>query len=1006
MGIGLPNLGLTGDIPDHFEPWGATGRANDRRLDALVMASVKSVLSAPPGSPADGDRYLIGASPTGAWAGQAGSVAQWNATLSTWVFYAPKPGWGAYLESARAAMRYAGGAWFTDDLAVNVKGFGATGDGTTDDTAAVLAAFVAVPAGARLHFPAGTYRLASWSVYALTKRLWLSGDGEGNTIIKGTAGASFIAITADHRCSDMTLDTWDIAFNFSGVTTTLDRVLFDRVEVKNYRRAIYGEGSVGGSGVRNFAVNASHFFTGTSYAILLDLPITDRAYVTDCTIKDCVNRAIALGDNTLVFADDRGNYVVTGNLIDGVTNGAGPPTNTTAAIAIICYGWRAVIADNIVRNVSKLDPTATDTDGIYTKCRYTVVANNVLIDAGQGEAFLNIKGGARNELVAQPYGYAVVVVNNVCLDAQVNPTFLDTTFTPLAVTVDAGTNVFTTPGAHGLVVGNRVVFDTAGTLPGGLSSSTAYHVVSTPTTSTFTVSTTSGGAVRDITSAGSGAHTVTKASAFKRTNGVKIATSDVVVAGNLFDGLTEIAIYTDSDTGASHPNHNVVISDNFIVNHRGKAAMSIYGRGDRIRVIDNLIDGVLNQFVPTSQGFGIDINKKEGTGLDIVGNRVYNVVNATNSVGVSLSPGALDKTVSADHTIDTFTATASHLGAPIAHTFAIDDRLQFTTLGALPTGLALATWYKVESIPTLNTFTLKDDVSGVHIAISDNGTDELTAFKQVAFASWRIADNQINGAKYGVQFNWDPTYLTVDDVLVRHNTGRNINGNVIPVLADLVKYSDTPTNLIDIPARAETVRRVNDNEAELKNGLELQELKIYGGDDGAGNYERVSLGMTSTEAHLASEAGGTGTANDWFILIGGTKYYRLRTSQFLPQIDNAIDLGSASLNWGTLFLSTLLDLRAGGATRIRLPNTNTTTVGDVTINNISGRAILASGATAVVVTNDRISSASHIFCTLRTADGTNFIKSVVRSGSPEKFTITMNAAAGANLSIDFLVVNF
>ena len=42
-----------------------------RFLDALVQLSIKSAaLSAPPGSPADGNRYIVAAAPTGAWAGR------------------------------------------------------------------------------------------------------------------------------------------------------------------------------------------------------------------------------------------------------------------------------------------------------------------------------------------------------------------------------------------------------------------------------------------------------------------------------------------------------------------------------------------------------------------------------------------------------------------------------------------------------------------------------------------------------------------------------------------------------------------------------------------------------------------------------------------------------------------------------------------------------------------------------------------------------------------------
>ena len=46
------------------------------RLDALVqLAVIKRSLASPPASPAEGDRYLVAASPTGAWAGQAGKIA-------------------------------------------------------------------------------------------------------------------------------------------------------------------------------------------------------------------------------------------------------------------------------------------------------------------------------------------------------------------------------------------------------------------------------------------------------------------------------------------------------------------------------------------------------------------------------------------------------------------------------------------------------------------------------------------------------------------------------------------------------------------------------------------------------------------------------------------------------------------------------------------------------------------------------------------------------------------
>lgn len=69
-----PNLGLLvngvageGHYTDLMKQW--------RGLDALVMPNVKGYLTnTPPGSPSDGDCYIVGAAPTGAWAGNGGKA--------------------------------------------------------------------------------------------------------------------------------------------------------------------------------------------------------------------------------------------------------------------------------------------------------------------------------------------------------------------------------------------------------------------------------------------------------------------------------------------------------------------------------------------------------------------------------------------------------------------------------------------------------------------------------------------------------------------------------------------------------------------------------------------------------------------------------------------------------------------------------------------------------------------------------------------------------------------
>ena len=50
----------------------------------------------------------------------------------------------------------------TVSAGVNVKDFGAVGDGVTEDTAAIQAAIHCLPENGLLHFPAGTYLTAPW----------------------------------------------------------------------------------------------------------------------------------------------------------------------------------------------------------------------------------------------------------------------------------------------------------------------------------------------------------------------------------------------------------------------------------------------------------------------------------------------------------------------------------------------------------------------------------------------------------------------------------------------------------------------------------------------------------------------------------------------------------------------------------------------------------------------------------------------------------------------------
>ncbi len=79
-------------------------------LDALVQPAVEAAAQAsPPASPALGLCYLVGASPTGAWSGEAGKLAQYSA--GGWRFAAPVEGMTVFVKASAQLATYRAGAW-------------------------------------------------------------------------------------------------------------------------------------------------------------------------------------------------------------------------------------------------------------------------------------------------------------------------------------------------------------------------------------------------------------------------------------------------------------------------------------------------------------------------------------------------------------------------------------------------------------------------------------------------------------------------------------------------------------------------------------------------------------------------------------------------------------------------------------------------------------------------------------------------------------------------------
>jgi hypothetical protein len=216
--------------------------------------------------------------------------------------------------------------------AVNVRDYGATGDGVSDDTAAIVKAMSAATGGTEsVYLPAGTYRVTSISV---PDGLVVTGAGMGATWLKGHVDFGSSQSFSDLKVGDLGVSA---VKNKNGATgTTFERVRFR------------------GGGVRAW-----------TYVVSLG----SGASCSQITFKDClVERNLGVE----VVGEDRGfNNITlwtsrTGRVSDvtfegcyiGVSNGQSGRSVGSPRMGIECYvnqataptdyGWKNVVLRNTV----------------------------------------------------------------------------------------------------------------------------------------------------------------------------------------------------------------------------------------------------------------------------------------------------------------------------------------------------------------------------------------------------------------------------------------------------------------------------------------------------------------------------------------------------------------------------------------------------------------------------------------------------------------------------------
>jgi Protein of unknown function (DUF2793) len=104
-----PNMGIFYDWP-LGEFYKTEMDANLKLLDMINQLGVLDKdLTAPPGGPANGDRYIVAVGATGAWATHDLKIAVF--IESTWEFHTPLLGWGAYVSDEGFRYDWNGVGW-------------------------------------------------------------------------------------------------------------------------------------------------------------------------------------------------------------------------------------------------------------------------------------------------------------------------------------------------------------------------------------------------------------------------------------------------------------------------------------------------------------------------------------------------------------------------------------------------------------------------------------------------------------------------------------------------------------------------------------------------------------------------------------------------------------------------------------------------------------------------------------------------------------------------------
>lgn len=296
-----------------------------------------------------------------------------------------------------------------------ITAYGAVGDGLADSSTAFVAALAALPtSGGNIFLPPGDFLVTD----AITVDRPLRVHGPGRIIGTGGSPSNVFELTADGSLilDGLTFSGCGRVVNLAFLVGTVPLLVARQCTFVNclgvfvhYRSESSAASRLGMVRFQDNRVTASG---SAEVGLLLQTDLIDRAIITGNEIRGVHKCGIFLGSEDTVGGDGANqqyeiNYVITNNVLENISNlltGAGD------ANAIKAYGRKIVIANNVIKNVS--NALHADCEGIYTKAGWVSITGNVLEDAGQSEAAIDVK---EQETVSGSTGFGLpsLVANNL-----------------------------------------------------------------------------------------------------------------------------------------------------------------------------------------------------------------------------------------------------------------------------------------------------------------------------------------------------------------------------------------------------------------------------------------------------------------------------------------------------------------------------------------------------------------------------------------------------------------